>query len=53
MTRKEEAGKPENSSMAKNPEEVEKLGREMEKMATNRQVKKQGKTPDPEQYREK
>ncbi|HET7656691.1 MAG TPA: hypothetical protein VFK37_00235 [Bacillales bacterium] len=50
MTRKEEAEKPENSSMAKDEKEMERLGKEMETMDTNKQVKEKGQRPDPEQH---
>lgn len=53
MTRKEEADKPINSSMAKDLDEIEKLGKEMETMPTNQQVKKRGQTPDPKQKKNK
>lgn len=51
MTRREEAEKPENSSMANNEEDMERLGKEMENMDTNREVKKKGQQPDPKQHK--
>lgn len=50
MTRKEERQKPKNSSMAKNEEGMERLGKEMATMDTNKQVKEKGQRPDPEQH---
>ncbi|HEX7063529.1 MAG TPA: hypothetical protein VF199_00545 [Bacillales bacterium] len=52
MTRKEET-KPENSSMAKNEKEIERLGKEMETMDTNKQVKNRKQIPDPIQHDKK
>ncbi len=41
---------PENSSMARNMVEVKELGREMERMLTNKEIKeKQKLDPDPKQ----
>ena len=41
---------PENSSMAKNMAEVKELGREMERMLTNKELKEQQKLDsDPKQ----
>ncbi|MGA9289809.1 MAG: hypothetical protein WBV93_15860 [Anaerobacillus sp.] len=45
--------KPENSSMAMNEKEMKDLGKEMEEMETNDQIKKKDRTPDPVQYNKK
>ncbi|MGG1571898.1 hypothetical protein [Fictibacillus sp. NRS-1165] len=42
--------KPKNSSMTPNFKEMKEHGRVMEKMSTNDNVEKSGKTPDPAQY---
>ncbi|WP_169525539.1 hypothetical protein [Pseudalkalibacillus hwajinpoensis] len=42
--------KPENSSMAMDEKEMKELGKEMEELDTNEQVKEKGRRPDPEQY---
>ncbi|HET7629625.1 MAG TPA: hypothetical protein VFK44_14730, partial [Bacillales bacterium] len=49
LTRKEQSDKPANSSMAKDAKEVDRLGKEMETMDTNKQVRQKGETPDPKQ----
>jgi hypothetical protein len=38
-----------NSSMARNLEELDQLGKEMEHMKTNKELKESGKAPDPRQ----
>lgn len=40
---------PENSSMAKNLEEVKALGQQMEQMNTNQELQEMGLQPDPMQ----
>ncbi|WP_195892918.1 hypothetical protein [Bacillus massiliigorillae] len=40
---------PENSSMAKNLEEVKALGQQMEHMNTNQELQRKGLEPDPMQ----
>ncbi len=42
--------KPENSSMAMNEKEMKDLGKEMEEMETNDEVKKKDRKPDPVQH---
>lgn len=49
----EEKNKAKNSSMAEDEEEMERLGNEMEKMKTNKNVQKSGHTPDPVQHKDK
>jgi hypothetical protein len=49
---REEHKKPRNSSMASNEKEIEELGKEMEHLNTNKQVKEDGHQPDPEQHRQ-
>ncbi|WP_166786857.1 hypothetical protein [Jeotgalibacillus salarius] len=54
MTKKNEEAKndiPDNSSMASDLEEMNQLGRQMEKMRTNEQLKKH-REPGTEQYEE-
>lgn len=41
-----------NSSMVSNMKEAEQLGKEMEQMKTNKELKKSGQTPDPPQNEE-
>ncbi|MBF0706941.1 MULTISPECIES: hypothetical protein [Bacillales] len=43
--------KPENSSMAMNEKEMAELGKEMEELDTNDEIKKKGKRPDPIQHK--
>ncbi|AJD90599.1 hypothetical protein JMA_12820 [Jeotgalibacillus malaysiensis] len=54
MTKKHEYDKndvPDNSSMASDLEEMDQLGRQMEKMRTNEQLRKH-REPGTEQYEE-
>ncbi|WP_170110139.1 hypothetical protein [Peribacillus acanthi] len=45
---------PENSSMAKNMEEMKELGKEMERMKTEKELEKEtGKNSDPDQFNKK
>ncbi|PFG07287.1 hypothetical protein [Bacillus sp. es.034] len=44
---------PENGSMAHDMEEMEQLGKQMDKLRTNEELKEDKKQPDPVQYREK
>ncbi|TMU88293.1 hypothetical protein FGG79_09400 [Bacillus sp. BHET2] len=44
---------PKNGSMANDMEEMEQLGKQMEKLRTNEELKEDKKQPDPVQYREK
>lgn len=39
-----------NSSMVSDEKELEKLGKEMEQMSTNKKVKQEGNRPDPIQH---
>ncbi|WP_347552435.1 hypothetical protein ABFG93_08870 [Pseudalkalibacillus hwajinpoensis] len=45
--------KPENSSMAMDEKEMRELGKEMEELNTNDQLKKDGQRPDPVQHEKK
>jgi hypothetical protein len=45
--------KPENSSMAMDEEEMQALGKEMEELETNDELKKKGHRPDPVQHEKK
>jgi hypothetical protein len=45
--------KPKNSSMVNNEKELEQHSRVMEQMCTNTQIKKNNKTPDPNQFNNK
>lgn len=38
---------PQNSSMAENMEEMKNLGKQVEQMKTNEELKEENKTPDP------
>jgi hypothetical protein len=40
---------PQNSSMAKNMEEMKNLGKQIEQMKTNEELKEENKIPDPQQ----
>ncbi|MGC4378074.1 hypothetical protein WD019_14160 [Fictibacillus sp. Mic-4] len=42
--------KPENSSMTPDFEEMKEHGKVMDHMSTNKELEKQGKTPDPVQH---
>ncbi|UTE78925.1 hypothetical protein [Rossellomorea sp. KS-H15a] len=44
---------PENGSMAHDMEEMEQLGKQMDKLRTNEELKEDKKQPDPVQYKEK
>ncbi|MCM3586637.1 hypothetical protein M3182_12935 [Mesobacillus maritimus] len=44
---------PKNSSMARNFTEITQLGKQMENLPTNTEVKEDGKIPDPIQEKEK
>ncbi|MCA0989236.1 hypothetical protein [Guptibacillus algicola] len=41
--------KPENSSMAMDEKEMRELGKEMEELETNQELKENGRRPDPVQ----
>ncbi|WP_370296712.1 hypothetical protein [Rossellomorea marisflavi] len=43
---------PENGSMAGNMEEMEQLGKQMERLRTNEELKEDKKQPDPVQFKE-
>lgn len=43
--------KPQNSSMAENVEEMKNLGKQMENLRTNEQLKADNKIPDPIQHK--
>ncbi|WP_257351421.1 hypothetical protein [Pseudalkalibacillus decolorationis] len=45
--------KPKNSSMVRNEKELQEHSKVMENISSNENVKKSGKTPDPEQHDEK
>ena len=45
--------KPDNSSMAMDEKEMQELGKEMEELETNDELKKKGRRPDPVQHEEK
>ncbi|WP_169891233.1 hypothetical protein [Litchfieldia alkalitelluris] len=45
--------KPKNSSMTRNEEEIKQHGKEMEQLKTNKEIKKDGKVPDPKQHKKK
>ncbi|WP_273852558.1 hypothetical protein [Guptibacillus spartinae] len=45
--------KPENSSMAMDEQEMQELGKEMEELDTNDELKKKGRLPDPAQHEKK
>ncbi|WLD94014.1 hypothetical protein [Alkalihalobacillus sp. AL-G] len=45
--------KPKNSSMVRNEEELQDHSKIMEHVSSNVEVKKSGKTPDPEQHDDK
>ncbi|MCA0173511.1 hypothetical protein [Bacillus sp. RAR_GA_16] len=45
--------KPENSSMAMDEQEMQQLGKEMEDLDTNDELKKKGRRPDPVQHEKK
>lgn len=49
----ERKGKPENSSMAMDEKEMRELGKEMEQLDTNQELKKNGRRPDPVQNEQK
>jgi hypothetical protein len=44
---------PNNSSMAHDMEEIVQLGKQMVRLRTNEELKKDNKQPDPVQYKEK
>ncbi|MGM0864108.1 MAG: hypothetical protein ACQEWF_05405 [Bacillota bacterium] len=44
---------PENGSMASDMEEMEQLGKQMDKLRTNEELKEDKKQPDPVQFKEK
>ncbi|NQD64896.1 hypothetical protein HP456_02995 [Bacillus haikouensis] len=44
---------PDNGSMAHDLEEMELLGKQMDRLRTNEELKKDEKQPDPVQYKEK
>jgi hypothetical protein len=50
--KRNERGKPENSSMVKDEKEMKEQGKTMEHLATNKEVKQEGKRPDPVQHNE-
>lgn len=45
----EKLAQADNGSMVTNEQELEQLGKEMDQMKTNTQLKKEGLAPDPEQ----
>ncbi|WP_377891497.1 hypothetical protein [Alkalihalobacillus sp. R86527] len=45
----ERKDKPENSSMAMDEKEMKELGKEMEELETNQELKENGRRPDPVQ----
>ncbi|WP_270182392.1 hypothetical protein [Alkalihalobacillus sp. CinArs1] len=45
----ERKDKPANSSMAMDEKEMKELGKEMEELETNQELKKNGRRPDPVQ----
>jgi hypothetical protein len=49
----ERNNEPENGSMAHGMEEMELLGKQMDRLRTNEELKKDDKQPDPVQYKEK
>jgi hypothetical protein len=56
MKKKHEIDKndePNNSSMAHDMEEIVQLGKQMDRLRTNEELKKDNKQPDPVQYKEK
>ncbi|MGA4720600.1 hypothetical protein [Fictibacillus nanhaiensis] len=50
MTKQNNEPKRKNSSMVSNFEEMKEHGKVMEHVSTNEEVRKSGKTPDPEQH---
>ncbi|MEG9299072.1 hypothetical protein V6B33_21715 [Mangrovibacillus sp. Mu-81] len=44
---------PDNGSMAHDMEEMELLGKQMDRLRTNEELKEDDKQPDPVQYKEK
>ncbi|MCA1056578.1 hypothetical protein LCM10_16380 [Rossellomorea aquimaris] len=44
---------PDNGSMAHDFEEMEQLGKQMDRLRTNEELKEDDKQPDPVQYKEK
>ncbi|MGD7047802.1 hypothetical protein [Rossellomorea marisflavi] len=44
---------PENGSMAGNMEEMEQLGKQMERLRTNEELEEDNKQPDPVQFKDK
>lgn len=44
---------PENGSMASDLKEMEELGKQMDKLRTNEELKEDEKQPDPVQYKER
>ncbi len=44
---------PKNGSMANDMSEMEELGKQMDKLRTNEELKEDHKQPDPVQYKEK
>lgn len=53
MTKEKNEPKRRNSSMASTYEEMKEHGKVMEHVSSNSNVKKSGKTPDPQQHEEK
>ena len=53
MTKQNNEPKRKNSSMASNFEEMKEHGKIMEHVSTNEEVRKSGKTPDPQQHDKK
>jgi hypothetical protein len=53
MTEEEKEPKRKNSSMASTFEEMKEHGKVMEHVSSNENVRKSGKTPDPEQHEKK
>lgn len=46
-----EKDKPNNGSMSKDMEEVKELGKIMEHIKTNEEIRQDGKEPDPKQHK--
>lgn len=49
-SKRDEKNKPDNSSMAKDMEQMKDHGKKMEHSNTNKEVKKSGFEPDPKQH---